>query len=465
MRFPLSVAVLSLLLAGCVVGPDHKRPEVAGAAAAWTQEVAAGPFDLEPWRAMGDPVLVGLIEKAVAANLDLRIAEARLREARAARDAAAGGRLPQAGATAEVSQRRLSENGVIPITRLPGVARNFSLYDVGFDASWEIDLWGGNSRNVESATRRVEAADAQRREAQLRVVAEVAREYAELRGAQAQAAIRTAEADANRQRFALMRQLAEAGEVAQSNYAYAEVQARQAEASLAAIEPRVRQAASRLAVLTAQPPEAMDEVLTPAAVPALPGPVAAGLRSELLQRRPDVIAAEAELAAATAQIGVEKARLFPKLSLVGNFGVQDRGGSDLFSGDSTYLAAGPGLSWPIFSAGRIRAQVRAASARAEAAEAAYEKSVLGAFADSEAAINRYSGALAAAKAFEQASAKSANALALAQSRFRQGESSKLELIDAILGDHSVRFAAAEARTEALKAHAALIKALGGGWKQ
>src|SRR5262249_33745588 len=156
---------------GCTVGPDYHRPAVAGSDnAQWlTATAGTSPVDLSPWRSLGDPVLTGLLAAAVAHNLDLREAQANLREARAERDAAAGHKLPEVNATASATQQQLSANGELPVNQIPHFNRRFSLFDAGFDASWEVDLWGGTRRTVEAAERRVDAADARQRDTLLQV--------------------------------------------------------------------------------------------------------------------------------------------------------------------------------------------------------------------------------------------------------------------------------------------------------
>jgi len=467
MRLPLLPLILLPMLGACTVGPDYHRPVVAGTSAGWTApDASTAPLDAEPWRALGDPLLVELVERAGAANLDLKQAEARLREARAGLDAANGGRMPQVSVSTSASQQQLSKNGQLPLGSLPGFDRQFSLFDAGFDASWELDLWGGTRRAVEAAGRRVEAADAQQRDVRLRVVAETGRAYAELRGAQAEATILRSDADAQRRLASLLRQSFAAGEVSRGDDAEAEARARTAEAALPAAEARIRAAINALALLTAQPPEALlDRLLVSAPIPLPPAQVAAGLRSDVLRRRPDVIAAEAQLAAATADVGVETANLFPKVSLLGGIGQQARSLGDIASGGSTRFQIGPSVSWPIFAGGRIRAQIRAADARADAAGAAYEQAVLDALADSETALNRYNAALTAAIELSMARDRSATALDLARQRQRAGEDSLADLLQAQLRFNAADRTAASARGQALEAYAALVKALGGGWVQ
>lgn len=470
MRYMLLSVMMLTPLAACTVGPDYERPAVAGADAGWVSEAGAGvvdgAVDLEPWRAVGDPLLVELVERAALANLDVAQAEARLREARAGRDAAAGRRLPEASATASGTRQRLSENGQLPVANIPGFDREFSLFDAGFDASWEIDLWGGARRAVEAAGYRVELAQAQQRETQLRVVAEVVRSYAELRGAQAEAATLRADAQAQRRIATLVRQRYETGEAARFDDARADAQARAAEAALPGAEARIRAAAYALALLTAQPPEAMaDRLLTPAPVPRPPELAVAGLRSDMLRRRPDVAMAEARLAAATADVGVETANLFPRLSLIGSIGQQARSTGDLDSSGSTRFQFGPSLHWPIFSGGRIRAQIRAADARKDGAAAAYEQAVLGALSDSETALNRYAATVSAARELRIARDRAATALDLARQRHDAGEDDAIALMDATIRYTAAARAADSADVAAFEAHAALVKTLGGGWSQ
>ncbi|HEY6926765.1 MAG TPA: TolC family protein, partial [Steroidobacteraceae bacterium] len=199
MRYILPpVLGLALVLEGCAVGPDYHRPAVGGAESGWSTTISpdTAPVDVSPWQSLGDPVLTQLIEAALAHNLDLREAEANLRAARAQRDAVAGRKLPELDATAAATEQQLSANGELPVNQIPHFNRRFSLYDVGFDASWEIDLWGGTRRTIEAAQRRSEAAAERQHDALLQVVAEVVRTYAVLRGGQANLAAARIDAEA-----------------------------------------------------------------------------------------------------------------------------------------------------------------------------------------------------------------------------------------------------------------------------
>ncbi len=454
------------ILTGCTVGPNYVRPPVPGSGAAWIRPASPGSVDPAWWRPLGDPVLEDLINTAVARNLDLREAEALLREARANRGAAVGRSLPALSATGSAAETQISRNGALPIASLPGFDRRFSLFDGGFDASWELDLWGGTRRSIEGATGREAAAEARRVDVGLQVIAEVGRTYAALRASQAQLTSIRSDAQARNTLARLVRQRLEAGEASRYDVAQADAQAGSARARVADADADVTDAAYRLALLVGRPPEALlRPLLIAKRIPEPPAIVAAGIRSELLRRRPDVRAAEADLAAATADIGVETANLFPRFSLVGGLAQQARRAGDLSSSGSTRFSIGPSFSWPIFSGGRIRAQIRAADARADAARTRYEKAVLSALSDSETAINRYAAAQETRQDLAAALTEHALGLALARQRFRAGEDDLLTILAVQSLYNAAEQQAIAARKDELSAYIALSKALGGGWKE
>jgi NodT family efflux transporter outer membrane factor (OMF) lipoprotein len=461
----VTLATLAAGLQGCTVGPEFHRPNISGAAGDWVTQANTSPVDVVPWQSLQDPLLTQLIEAAIAHNLDLREAQANLRAARAQRDAVVGRRLPELDATAAVSKQQLSDNGELPVRQIPHFDRRFSLYDVGFDASWEIDLWGGTRRAVEAATRRADAAGAREQDTLLQVVAEVVRTYAGLRGSQASLAATRKDAEAQSGIAMLVHQRFAAGEASNLEAVRAESQARSAAAAVAGVDATVHAAVNTLALLTDRPPESLaSQVDHTAPVPLPPASIAVGLRSDVLRRRPDIRAAEAELAAATSDVGVETANLFPSVSLVGALGQQSENGGDLGKGTSTYYNIGPSLHWPIFAGGSIRARIRAADARAAATAARYEKAVLAALADSETAINRYTAARASLEERAAARAQTAQALELAQSRYQAGDDDRVAVLEAQSLYASADKAWAAAAQDCLENYAAVIKALGGGWK-
>ena len=461
-RHPCLLA--ALILAGCAAGPDYSPPPVT-VAPQWHSPVNSAPVDLAWWKRFNDPLLTELIEQANAGNLDVKQAEARLREARALQEAAAGGRQPQLNASASATRNQLSRNGQLPVANIPGFDRRFPLFDGGFDASWEIDLWGYARRTLEAAGARAEAASEARHAVMLQTAAEVARTYVQLRGAQARLASAQTDADAQDRIASLVGQRTDAGEAARFDLVRARGRARTTRSVLAGLDADVRDAAYRLALLTGRPPEAlMERLATPSALPAPPDVLLAGLRSDLLRRRPDIRQAERELAAATADVGVATANLFPRLSLVGSIGQQARSGGDLASAGSTRFQIGPSLHWPVFAGGTLRAQVRAAKARADGAGARYEQAVLQALTDSEGALNRYAATRLARADRESAGALSRQALHLSTQRYRAGEDDLLVLLDAQSADSQAQRQSIDARVDELTAAISAYKALGGGWQ-
>ena len=300
----------------------------------------------------------------------------------------------------------------------------------------------------------------------LEIIAEVARTYIDLRSAQARLASAQADAQARSDTAALVTLRYQAGDASAFDQARAESQARTVVSQLAGLQSDARAAAYSLALLTGRPPESLSALADQSASwPTVPHTVGAGLRSELLRRRPDVRQAERDLAASTADIGVATADLFPKISLIGAVGQQAQHTGDLSSSLSQRYQFGPSLSWPIFAAGRIRAQIRAADARADEAAARYEKAVLTALSDSETALNRYASATSQLADLEAARAASAKALELARQRYRAGEDDLLSLLDA-QSDYSVADQASlTGRATQLTDLVSLYKALGGGWDE
>jgi len=462
---PLSAALLAGLLASCAVGPDYERPQ-STASDEWLEPAVHGEVDGEWWASFEDPMLTRLIERAIAQAPDIRQATARLAEARALREAAQGGRLPQVNANGSATLNRLSENGQIPVGNIPGFDPEFPLLDAGFDASWEIDLWGRTSRQVEQARAREEAARWGRRDAMVTLTAEIARSYVEFRLAERQLQIADSALSAAEELSKLTALRFEAGEASriEADQAASERAGRQAARDNA--DAQVAGAAYRLATLVGVPPEEIvPELLASSApIPSPPDAIASGIRSELLERRPDIRSAERELAAATAGIGVATADLYPRFSLLGSIGLQAQSGDDFTDSGSLRYSAGPSFSWPIFSFGRIRAQIRAADARADGAAAAYEAAVMKALSESEAAANRFAASSAALRAHEAALERERSAFHLAEMRTQQGEASRLELEQARLRLANAERQAGEARAARASAAVALYKALGGGWQ-
>lgn len=459
----LPLLAITTALAGCTVGPNYRAPQTR-AGSDWVEPGTPGPVETIWWERFGDPQLTALVTQAIASSPDIAEAQARVAEARANRDAAAGGRVPSVEAKGSATHNVLSENGQLPIGNLPGFDRSFPLYDLGFDASWEIDLWGRQRRQVEAAGARLEAASFARRDVMLTLIGELVRNYVDLRAAQADAATAATLADSDAELARLTRLRFASGEASRLELERTEASARTSASAVPDARARAAAAGYRIAALMGVPPEQIVPTLQAAKpIPEAPDAILVGLRSELLQRRPDVRRAERELAAATADIGVATADLFPRFSLFGSLGQQARDPADLLSGGSTRLQIGPSFSWPIFSGGRIRAQIRASDARAQGAAARYEKAVFGALADSEAAINRFLNARVALQQAEAAAERERAGFALAEQRVAGGEDDRLALERARQALLAAERSRDRARAASAQAAAALYKSLGGGW--
>ncbi len=454
-----------LLVSSCAVGPAYHPPKISGAEHGWLAPVDPGAVDSEWWKALSDPVLDELVSDALAHNLDLRQAEARLREARENSSAARGRTVPQINASGSAVEQQVSANGQLPVNRIPGFDRRYSLFDAGLDASWELDLWGGVASSVRAADARAQAVAIRAEDSKLRVIGEVVRTYADLRASQSRGALLARDAQLRSEIAGLVELRFRHGESSRSDWLNARQREDAAKALLPEAGASARAAAYSLALLTGKPPEALAQLANQVSVIPVPPPIlAAGVRSELLQRRPDVRAAEADLVAATADIGIETANLYPRFSLMGGLGQQSRSAGDLFDGASTRFSIGPSFSWPIFSFGRIRAQIRAASARADASAAVYEKAVLSALTDSEIAANRFAASLAAQHERASAAKEAQAAAELAALRFRKGEDDRIQMLEANSAAIQAGLLASASSADAAAAFVSFSKALGGGVK-
>lgn len=458
------VALAMLGLAGCMVGPDYSPPTPT-IGSAWIGSVSTSEVDGEWWRSLDDPVLTELVEAALHNNMDIDEASARVREARANRDAVRGRGLGQVGVGASAAETRTSANGALPVSNIPGFEPEFPLLDLGFDASWEIDLWGANRRAVEGAEARIASVEESRRGVMLQVIAEVVRAYIDLRTAQNLRESALRDAAAQQEVAWIVDDRFRVGSASRFDVTRARAQARTTAAAIPGFEADAAAATYRLALLLGRAPEAMEPIRTGAApLPTGRPDLAVGLRSDLLRRRPDVRQAERELAAATADIGVATADLFPRVSLTGVASQQARDTGDLFSNDSLRFQVGPTLRWPIFSGGAIRARIRAADARADAAAIRYERSVLAALTDSETAINRFAAASRTQSEREEARLEASEAVELARRRYVGGEDDLTVLLQAQSAHSQAERGSIQARAAELQQLAALYKALGGGWQ-
>jgi outer membrane protein, multidrug efflux system len=426
-----------VLLASCSVGPDYAPPETA-APAAWTRagekedgKIDAGAADLSRWWALfKDPVLESLVARAVEGSPDLRIAAARVREARGAAGIARGALLPEIEVDASYARTKTSGN----VFTFPGADLHQSRYRGFFDASWEIDLFGGLRREVEAAGADAQASEEDRRAVLVTLRAETARVYVDFRGAQRRRAVLRRQVAAAADRLALLQARLEAGVATTLDVAREEALLRATEAQVPPIEADVARDVHRLGVLLGRDPGALvAELAAEAPIPVPPARIVVGLPAALLARRPDVRRAERELAAATARIGVARAEFFPKISLSGAFGLESLRASDFFESGSRAWSLGPAIRWPIFAAGRLRAQVDVAEARQARALAAFEGTVLAALEEVENALVGYLREGERRRSLEAAVAAGLRALALSEDLQKQGLASFLDVLTAQRG--------------------------------
>ena len=462
----IAIPLLITLLAGCAVGPDYRPVDVdtgQGWAEPQTDEVATDADLTQWWRRFEDPTLDRLVETALTQNLDIREAATRVAEVRALYDAVAGRQWPVVGANGSVSRRQLSENGPFPVDQIPGYPRNQTVYDAGFDASWEIDVFGGTRRAVEAAGARLEAANEQLLAARLSVAAETARVYLALRGAQHEQRALNAAVEASRASTGLVRQQFEAGEVPEAAVAEAEASLAGVEAQLPFIEALVRTAALSIGILLGDLPESELGLIQTSTDYVTLAPLPVGERADILRRRPDVRAAERMVAAATADIGVATAELFPKFGISANGGFESLETGNFFDSGSQQFSLTPFISWRIFDGGRVRAQIHASEAREQRAALEYEKTVKVALTDAERALTRYRLGLTALKYMDLAVNAARRNYGFADTRYQAGEISLLELL---VAEGTLRVAEnnyAQTHTRVATDLVALYKALGGGW--
>ncbi|MCG3147310.1 MAG: Solvent efflux pump outer membrane protein SrpC [Verrucomicrobiae bacterium] len=452
-----------LLLAGCSVGPDYRPPKVA-VPQHWEIGASTNAPSSNWWRTLGDATLTSLIDRAVQTNHDVRIAESRLREARALRAGVAWDLAPTVTGVASLMDQRRSENA--QTFTAPNQIFQTDLYDAHFDARWEIDIFGGKRRALQAASARFAGIEEEQRTVLVSVVAEVARNYIEVRGAQHRLAIAQKNVAAQQETLAVVQARFRAGLASELEVKQAEALLATSQARLPAIETLHRAGIHRLSVLVGQLPGALTtELSTPAGLPAVITAIPVGLPADLLRRRTDVRRAEHELVAATAGIGMEVAELFPKFALVGSGGFQSLSASDWFVPAARYWSAGPTVTWRLLDFGRIRAQIKAANARQEQALAAYERTVLLAFEDVENALVAYANEQVGQRALAEAATANRRAVELANDLYTQGLGEFLNVLEAERALFQAEDQLVDSQRRLTTNLIALYKALGGGWER
>jgi multidrug efflux system outer membrane protein len=472
-------ALAAALLSACAVGPDHVRPHMAvperfgsgdapAADATATPDtapagVAAAPFDDAFLDGLGDPQLAQLVDDALHANHDLRIALSRVDRANALLRNARLDALPTLTAQGEVADVRGSADQA---PGLPREQRDGEQWNAGISGAWELDLFGRVRRSIEAGRAGAGASAADLRAVQVAVAGEVARTYVELRGTQERLRVARANRDNQQRTFDLVQARLDAGAGTEFDTARARAQLETTAARIPALEALERVAMHRLAVLTGRDPGALvAELAAQRALPALPPRIDAGAPGDLLRARPDVAAAEARLHAATARIGVATADLFPRFTLGGLIGSQAVDVDALFERDSETRIVALGIDWSFLDIGRVRARIAAANAEAEGELASYQQTVLLALEDAENALVRHARARTEDAHLERAAIDAEQAAQLARARFEAGASALLDVLDAERVQLQAQDAFADGRTRSVSSAVALYKSLAGGWPQ
>lgn len=501
----------ALILNGCMTGPDYARPGVE-LPQTWQHpdELAgdSGPAPWEAWwEAMGDPVLNELIDRAAQSNFDVQIAESRVREARAARGIAASALLPSVGISASAQRIQsiepdigggdsvtgglsngpggLSSNvtvrsGNVTISRSDSAAgsqssisvtpdggtpdRTSSLFQLGFDARWELDVFGGNRRAVEAAEADIEATDEFRRDVLISLVSEVARNYIELRSAQARLAIAEKNIEAQEQSVRITEDRFQAGLSSELDAYQARALLASTKSQLPLLRTRIAEATHRLGVLVGEDPSALHALLDeakplPQGIEGIP----IGIPSEILRRRADIRQAERQLAAQTARIGVAVADLYPRFFLTGGLTGQSSVAGNVLSGANQFWSIGPGISWPVFQGGRIRANIEVQNELQEQAAIAYERAIMLALEDVENSLVAYAQEQERQEAVAEAVEANEATVRIANERYTNGLDSFLNVLFAQQALYQTEDALIESQSAELIYLVSLYKALGGGW--
>lgn len=460
-------------LSACAVGPDYRAPlaTTLGVPASYDRQPVGDTSDADLaawWGRLGDPTLSALVDQAVAANLDIVQAQARLAQARESlvqTNAAFAPQLSASGRGGRVYNSagggtRVDENGNIIST---GASRWSSTYSASANASWQADLFGELSRSSEAARAELAASGYDLASVRLTVISELVTNYVQARLAQEQLRITRESVRIQRDNAQIANWRLAAGLVSSFDVAQAQAQLAQTEASLPQIEASLRGSLNRIAVLTGQAPgEATRMLETPAPIPAAPSDIAVGVPADTLRNRPDVRAAERSLAAATARIGVAQAQLYPSLGISGNIGTNATAFRSLFDVINGSLFAN--VAQVIFDGGRLRSQVRSQRAATDAAFAAYKSSVLIALEDVENGMAGLASARARAASFETAQRASEDAAILARSQYQAGLIDFQTLSNTESTLLSARNNLAGARADQALGLARLYDALGGGWQ-
>ena len=447
-----------------MVGPDYQAP-TPDVPAGWTRldptarpaARAETPGDLSQWwQRLNDPLLSGLIDEALQASPDLRTAQARLREARARRTVAAAGQYPNVTASGGASRSQSSEEVG------SGETRNF--FSAGFDASWELDVFGGVRRSVEAAEADLASSVASLEDTRVSLASEVALNYVEVRTRQILLGIARDNLASQSETLQLTEWRAQAGLVSSQDVEQARSNREQTRAQIPLLETSLAEAEHALDILLGKTPGTLHARLAaPRELPVLPDQIAVGIPADTLRQRPDVRAAERRLAAETARVGVAEAARYPSFNLSGSIGLEALTFGALGSSDAVASSLFAGIAGPLFDAGRLRAQVEIQDAVREQAQVAYEQTVLVALLDVENALVALVRNRERVEALASAVESVRNAAQLARQRYSAGLIDFQSVLDSERSVLLLEESLASARANGVQALIRLYKALGGGW--
>ncbi len=449
--------LLCLLLSGCMVGPNYQKtsfrvPAVWGEKSAQTarQPVALAGW----WRHLNDPVLDALMDYAISGNNNVAVAKARVREARAGFGQVVGTLLPNVSNSISGTRSRSGQSDAL-----------LNQYSSGFDASWELDFFGGHKRAVEAARYGLDAAVEDMRATMVTLLGDVATNYVQMRGWQQKLFIVRQIAVSQRKTYELMRARLTAGDVSELDVSNAQAQMANTEADISQMEANLAMSVHRLSVLTGRVPTALKDLLQKnakhAKIPQPRWPIPAGIPADILLTRPDLRRAERQYAQATARIGQREADRYPSLTLTGNISTAATAIDQLWKNSTIGWSFGPGLRFPLFNGGQVEASIAVARAQRDQAFITYRAAVLEALEDVENALVRLTKEHQRLEKLIVANKASLHSLKLSRNLFENGNTSFLELLNADRSYYSAQMALKDSRVSLVTQYITLMKALGG----
>ncbi|MFT5904455.1 MAG: multidrug efflux system outer membrane protein [Cryomorphaceae bacterium] len=454
------ILAVTFIVSGCIVGPNHSKPDTK-IPAYWTGKSSRGSLDSRAlnswWMALDDRKLTSLINRAVDGNLSLRAASSRLLEARARRGVAGSARFPTINATGNMTRSEFSRNARTPFPK-------GTVYSGGFDAGWELDLFGGIQRQVEAADANIGARIADYGDVRVTLLAEVALNYVEVRAYQGRLDVAEANRDAQVKTLELVQANVRAGEVSRLDLEQARANLESTRSQIPTLQIGASRARHRLAVLLGEPPASLDRELSKSRpIPVAPSNIAVGIPAEVLRRRPDVKRAERELAAQCARVGIATAELYPKLKLIGTVGLESLAANDFLTSSSRVFNVGPSVQWNIFSAGRVRQNIAIQSQKQEQALVAYEAAILAALREVEDALVSYGKEMFRRDSLIKAESATTRLVGIGRDQYRAGETSFLTVLDAERSLLRAQDLLTQSNAQVTTNVIMLYKALGGGW--